>query len=258
MPRGLNKSEKKQVKSIVQSQLSKVTELKQHTVEDAYSPIYRVNAGGIFKCLSDVPLDTTAGSGNVNWTKNERLGSKITPKSITVDLMLRGSRDTANFSGRTVDEIRVVLFRWKNETDNQTNVPNQYLLFGEELPSDYNLLTKPLNVFGDKDFEVIEDRKIRLTGSAAQYMSGINMIKKTNSPQHKDKLIRLKVPYKDIIKSINFVDSNVSGSGLHHAEHRNSYWLYIGTDDNIWGHPVTLELPHYSMYSRMNFTDIGA
>ncbi|AJP36340.1 putative capsid protein [Avon-Heathcote Estuary associated circular virus 2] len=261
MPRGqLTKTEKKQVKNIVQSQLSKVTELKQHVVEFDYDPVFRLNAGGVFHCLSNVQLNTSSPAGMTDATRNERFGSKISPKSITVDLMLRGSRDSVGFSGKTVDEIRVVLFRWKNETDvvaGGTKFPTQGLLWGETSPDQYNILTKPLNVFGDKDFEIVEDRKIKLTGDASQYMSGVSLISHTNSPQNKDKLLRLKVPYKDIVKTLNFVDSQV-GTGFHTAEHRNSYWLYIATDNNIMGHPVTMNLPYYTLYSRMNFTDIGA
>ena len=260
MPRGLNKTEKKEVKSIVQRKINKITELKQHRVIDDYKELYDSPNGGNFWCLSDVPLeDFTGGTGqNPQFNTNDnRFGNKITPKSITVDVMLRGSRDSSTFSGKVVDEVRVVLFRYKGITHPLLQPPTQGLLWGETGPPlTYDVMTKPLNTFGDKDFEVIEDRKVRLTGSADQYQSGLSQVKHVNSPQNKDKLLRLRVPFQDIVKTLNFVDTGNYPNI--HSEHRNSYWLYITRDNNTYGSPVDLNLPHASIYSRMNYHDIGS
>lgn len=256
MPRGLNKTEKKEVKTIVSRKINRMTELKQHRVVADYVELYDGPNGGNFWCLSDVPLEEFNQTGANANTNDTRLGNKISPKSITVDVMLRGSRDTATFNGKVIDELRVVLFRYKNTTHPQTTPPSQGLLWGETGPPlTYDVMTKPLNTFGDKDFEILEDRKIRLTGSADQYQSGLTHVTKVNSPQNKDKLLRLRVNFKDIVKSLNFVDS---GAGIVHSEHRNSYWLYVVRDNNTYGSPIDLNLPYVSLYSRFNYHDIGS
>lgn len=253
---GLSTKERKAVKNLVMN----MSEPKQHLSKHSGN-VYGVASGGNFYCLSDIPLNTTQGSGFPDETKAERLGQQVLPKSIQVDLHLKGSTESALFHGRTVDYVRVVLFRHRStlERVNVNEAPNQYYMWGENLPgTGPSIMIEPLNVFNNKDIEVIEDRKISLTGDMDQYTSSTGTyIEKTNGAGKKIKLLRLNVPFKKIVKKLKFNDENVSS--LNHSSHvRDTYWIYMVCDETSYGAIQQYNLPEFQFVSRLNFRDIGS
>lgn len=255
---GLSTKERKAVKNLVMN----MSEPKQFVIKHK-GPIYSFGSGGVFQCLSDIPLNVNEGAGNMDQTNRERLGNQVMPKSLQVDLHLTGTLASAGYYGRNVDYIRVVLFRHKSSLQRLNPVisPTQEYLWGETQlnAGGPECIVEPLNVFNNKDIEILADRKVTLTGDRNQYTNTSGtFIENTNSPQNKQKLLSLKVPFKKIVKKMKFTDEFVNT--LNHTVHAlNSYWIYLVTDDTHYGGPLTLfNQPQFEMVSRLNYRDIGA
>jgi len=232
--RGLNKTEKTQTKQIVKRAINSTLETKTHL--HTRTTDYEITTVSPF--LVDF-LNIPQGPND-----SDRQGDEFEFKHLKINLDLRGAINGVVKTGRAVDRVRVVVFRW-NEPDyvnGLQNYPSALQLFGFNLPVGTNLYTAMINhEENGRAFKILYDRKVTLCGDI-ELMSGCD------SPEKKQAFMSFNVSQKKYgAKKVKYDSINNTTN-----THMKGIFLMVLTDAPS---SVTTSGPTISVDSRLLFKD---
>jgi len=232
--RGLNKTEKTQTKQIVKRAINSTLETKTHL--HVRTTDYEITTSSPF--LTDF-LNIPVGTAD-----SDRQGDEFVFKHLKINLDLRGSINGVVKTGKAVDRVRVVVFRW-NEPDyvnGLANHPSALQLFGFNLPTGTNLYTAMINhEENGRSFKVLYDRKVTLCGDI-ENMTGCD------SPEKKQAFMSFNVSQKKYgAKKVKYDSINNTTN-----THMKGIFMMVLTD-NTGG--ATISGPTLSVDSRLLFKD---
>lgn len=231
---GLNKTEKKQTKSIVKRAINSAIETKSF-YRTRVTDYEFTNGAPFVTDLLNVPQGTT---------ESQRLGDEFVFKHLKINLDITGSVDGTVKSGVPVDRVRVLLVKWKESdyVNGAVNQPSFIDIFGtSQLPIGSNIFTAMINhEENGRRFKVLYDRKMTLSGQKeAAHI---------NSPEYKQRHLSINVNQKKYgAKKVRY-DSLAPTTNAH----MNGLFLMIVTD-NAGG--ALQSGPTLSMDARLLFKD---
>lgn len=232
---GLNKTEKQQTRTIVQRAIRQNNE----------SKVYYHNRTTDYEITTASPFLTDFLNIPKGLTDNLREGDEIIFQQLKINLFLTGSVDGAVKSGRALDHVRVILFRW-NQSDfvnGSPNNPSALKLFGSNLPVGSNLYTAMIDhKENGRSFTILTDKRVKLSGEIAGAEN------EPDSPEHKTKFVSLNLSQKKYgCKKVKYDSLNPNDNS-----HMKGVFLMVLTD-NTGG--ALISGPTLSIDSRFIFKD---